>query len=145
MRTAEITPRPIDPQDALRRVASERDGAVLLFLGTVRDENDGRPVRGLRYDAYAEMAESVLREIVAEAGVRFGIERLHAVHRTGELALGDVSVAIAVASPHRGSAYDASRYVIEEIKQRLPVWKHEHYAEGDSRWLAGQVPPPVTG
>lgn len=141
MRTAEITQLPIDPTVVLTRVTSERDGAVLLFLGTVRCENDGRPVRGMRYDAYTEMAERVLLEIVAEAGMRFGIEGLHAVHRTGELALGDVSVAIAVASPHRDSAYEASRYVIEELKRRLPVWKHEHYVEGDSRWLRGQVPP----
>lgn len=141
MRTAEVTERAIDPGRVLATVASERDGAVLLFLGTVRGENEGRAVRGMRYDAYPEMAERVLLEIVEEAGARFGIERLHAVHRTGELALGEVSVAIAVASPHRGAAYDASRHVIEEVKRRLPVWKHEHYVEGESRWLEGQVPP----
>lgn len=141
MRSAAITPHPIDPASVLAQVSSEADGAVLLFLGTVRRENEGRPVRGMRYDAYPEMAEQVLMEIIEEAGARFGIERLHAVHRTGELGLGEVSVAIAVGSPHRVAAYDASRYVIEEIKRRLPVWKHEHYLAGDSRWVEGVVPP----
>lgn len=117
------------------------DGAVLLFLGTVRERNDARPVRGMRYDAYGEMAEAVLAEIVEEARTRTGASRVAAVHRTGELAVGDVSVAIAVASPHRAEAYDASRYVIEEIKKRLPVWKHEHYTDGGAAWLEGQVPP----
>ena len=141
MRSVQITPQPIDPSAVLAHVSTGTAGAVLLFLGTVRNENEGRPVRGMRYDAYSEMAERVLREIVDEAGSAFGIERLHAVHRTGELEVGDVSVAIAVASAHRDAAYQASRFVIEEIKQRLPVWKHEHYAEGGSRWLEGNVPP----
>lgn len=141
MRSAAITREPIDPASVLAQVSSEADGAVLLFLGTVRRDNDGRPVRGMRYDAYPEMAEQVLNEIVEEAGARFGIERLHAVHRTGELTLGEVSVAIAVGSPHRVAAFDASRYVIEEIKRRLPVWKHEHYVAGGSRWVEGVVPP----
>ena len=83
----------------------------------------------------------MLRKIVEEACGQYALERAAAVHRAGELLLGEVSVAIAVSSPHRAAAYEASRYIIEEIKQRLPVWKQEHYVEGDSQWLKGVVPP----
>jgi len=122
-------------------VGAPEDGAVLLFLGTVRNQNEGRRVVGMRYDAYVAMAESVLAEIAAEAATRLGTDRIVVAHRIGNLRVGEVSVAIAVSSPHRAEAYEASRYVIEEIKKRLPVWKEEHYAEGDARWLEGQVPP----
>ena len=142
MRGAEITRRPIDVAAVLARVGGPADGAVLLFLGTVREQNAGEPVRGMRYDAFDAMAADVLRGIVEEAGERYGLDCVYAVHRAGELAIGDVSVAIAVSSPHRAEAYDASRYIIEQIKQRLPVWKQEHYVSGDSRWLEGRVPTP---
>lgn len=131
----------IMPERMLARVGSEEDGAVILFLGTVRDHADGRPVDGMRYDAYVEMAEPVLAEIATEACARLGTDRLAVVHRVGALEIGAVSVAIAVSSPHRAEAYDASRYVIEEIKKRLPVWKKERYADGDEAWVEGTVPP----
>jgi molybdopterin synthase catalytic subunit len=127
----------IDPAEVLARVGAPDDGAVLLFLGTVRDHADGRAVEGLHYEAYEAMAREVLAAIAAEAAARLRTERIAVVHRVGELAIGDVSVAIAVSSPHRAEAYDASRYVIEEIKKRLPVWKHERYAEGDAGWVRG--------
>jgi molybdopterin synthase catalytic subunit len=142
---ARITTRPIDPQEVLQGVGGEQHGAVLLFLGTVRDHNDGRPVRGMRYEAYIAMAEQELEAIVTEAALRAGAARIQAVHRIGELAIGEVSVAIAVSTPHRADAYEASRYVIEELKRRLPVWKHEHYADGETRWLDGQVPTAASG
>jgi molybdopterin synthase catalytic subunit len=128
----------------LRLVGSDEDGAVLLFLGTVRREHQGRSVRGMRYDAYDAMAVDVLQEIVREAATRCGTDRIAAVHRTGELELGAVSVAIAISTPHRVAAYEGSRYIIEQIKQRLPVWKQEHYTAGASRWLDGAVPPGST-
>ncbi|MDT8339927.1 MAG: molybdenum cofactor biosynthesis protein MoaE [Longimicrobiales bacterium] len=133
--TARITSEPIDPE-ALRG-AGAGDGAELLFLGVVRNHAEGRPVRGMRYEAYGEMAERVLAEIVREAEARHAVSRVAAVHRVGELAVGEVSVAILVAAPHRDAAYGASRFVIEQIKRRLPVWKHEHFADGASRWVAG--------
>jgi molybdopterin synthase catalytic subunit len=136
-----ITDHAIDTAEVLAAVGTPADGAALLFLGTVREENDGRPVRGMRYDAYAAMAESVLEEIAREAGEQAGTERISVVHRTGELAIGDVSVAIAVSTPHRAEAFDAARYIIEQIKLRLPVWKHEHYTDGRSEWLDGATPP----
>jgi molybdopterin synthase catalytic subunit len=137
---AAITTAPIAPHDLVREVGSDEDGAVLLFLGTVRDHNDGRPVRGMRYEAYVAMAEQVLTAIVADAARRCGSDRIAAVHRIGELDVGDVSVAVAVATPHRAQAYDASRYIMEQIKVRLPVWKHEHYSDGEARWLDGHTP-----
>ncbi|CAN5841743.1 molybdenum cofactor biosynthesis protein MoaE [soil metagenome] len=136
-----ITDLPILPEDVLAAVGSPADGAALLFVGTVRDENEGRPVSGMRYDAYVEMADGVLRAIAVEAVERAGSDRIAAVHRIGELAIGDVSVAIAVSTPHRAEAFDAVRFVIEQLKLRLPVWKHEHYVDGEPRWLAGAVPP----
>ncbi|HSJ25758.1 MAG TPA: molybdenum cofactor biosynthesis protein MoaE [Longimicrobiales bacterium] len=136
-----ITDEPIDVSDVLSSVGSDADGAALLFLGTVREQNEGRPVQGMRYDAYAGMAASVLSEIAGEAGERAGTDRISVVHRTGELQIGDVSVAIAVSSPHRAEAFDAARYVIEQIKLRLPVWKHEHYTDGSAEWLDGATPP----
>ena len=131
----------IDPSAVLERVGSDEDGAVLLFLGVVRDHADGRPVSGMRYDAYVSMAAPVLEEIAAEAAERLTTDRLAVVHRVGELDIGEVSVAIAVSSPHRAQAYEASRYVIEEIKKRLPVWKKEHYVDGSAEWVEGTVPP----
>lgn len=138
---AQVTRDVIDPQAVLAMVGTAADGAAILFVGTVRDQNDGRAVSGMRYDAFVEMADPVLSAIAAEAAVRAGSERIAVVHRTGELAIGDVSVAIAVSTPHRSEAFDAARYIIEQIKVRVPVWKHEHYIDGDSRWLAGVTPP----
>jgi molybdopterin synthase catalytic subunit len=135
-----ITRETIDPTAVLGLVGAEEDGATLLFLGIVRDHNEGRAVRGMTYEAYGEMAEKVLERIAAEAAERAGSERVAVVHRVGELAIGEASVAIAVSSPHRAEAYAASRYVIEEIKARLPVWKKEHYVEGGARWLDGVGP-----
>jgi len=135
----------IEPTEVLARVGDRTDGAAILFLGVVRDHADGRPVDGMRYDAYVEMAEGVLSEIAAEAAGRLGTDRVAVVHRTGELDIGEISVAIAVSSPHRAEAYEASRYVIEEIKKRLPVWKKEHYTDGTAEWVPGRVPPGTAG
>ena len=136
-----VTRAPIEPAAVLERVGAPEDGAVALFLGVVRDHNDGSAVTGLSYDAYDEMATRVLEEIAGEAAARLGTDRIAVVHRVGELAIGDVSVAIAASSPHRAESFDATRYVIEEIKKRLPVWKKEHYVTAESRWLDGVVPP----
>jgi molybdopterin synthase catalytic subunit len=132
---------PIRAEDVLAHVGADEDGAAVLFLGVVRDHADGRPVTGMTYESYEEMAEPVLREIALEAAQRIGSDRVAVVHRVGDLAIGEVSVAIAVSSPHRAEAFDASRYVIEEIKKRLPVWKKEHYADGSPEWVRGMVPP----
>jgi molybdopterin synthase catalytic subunit len=136
----DLVTTPIAVTDVLGRVGAEEDGAVLLFLGTVRDHAEGRAVRGMTYEAYKEMAADVLATIAREAAARLGTDRVAVVHRVGDLAIGEVSVAIAVSSPHRAEAYDASRHVIEEIKKRLPVWKRERYADGGAGWVEGTTP-----
>lgn len=135
-----VTEAPIDPCAFLRGAAGAADGAAILFLGVVRDHNDGRPVGHLDYQAYPPMAESVLREIVAEARARWETGAISVAHRYGRLQIGEVSTAIVVAAPHRGEAYAASRYIIEELKKRVPIWKREGYLDGDSEWLPGHDP-----
>ncbi len=140
-----ITDDAIATDEVLSRVGADRDGAVLLFLGVVRDHNGGRPVTGMEYEAYREMAESVLGDIAAEVEERWRTDRIVVLHRIGALDVGEASVAIAVSTPHRAEAYAASRYVIEEIKERLPVWKKEHYEDGDRRWVPGHRPRGTAG
>lgn len=135
-----LTDRPIDTNLLVESVARDAHGAVLLFVGTVRDLNEGRRVTGIRYEAYREMAESVLAQIVAEAEQRIGGGEIRVTHRVGELEVGEASVAIAVSTPHRAQAFDSARYIIEEIKKRLPVWKHEVYGAGESAWVTGVQP-----
>jgi molybdopterin synthase catalytic subunit len=135
MRTA-IVERPLDACALLAEVANTRNGATIVFVGTVRDQNDGAPVTGLDYSSYAQMAERELAAIVEEASDRWHTGDIVVEHRVGTLDLGDASVVIAVAQPHRGEAYEASRYIIEELKKRLPIWKKEHYVDGRSEWVA---------
>ncbi|MCM2279943.1 MAG: molybdenum cofactor biosynthesis protein MoaE [Oligoflexia bacterium] len=130
----------IDPTRTLARVTDPGHGAETLFLGVVREHNLGRKVLGVSYDAFAPLAETVLREICKEARARWGESLKFAVtHRTGRLDVGEISVAIAVGSRHRDEAYQASRYVIEELKIRAPIWKKEHYEDGESEWLKGHA------
>ncbi|MGH7481402.1 MAG: molybdenum cofactor biosynthesis protein MoaE [Longimicrobiales bacterium] len=141
---ARITREPIDPLRLLTRVETPGVGAAILFVGLVRDVNEGRPVSGLHYEAYAPMAEKVLREIVDEAACRGSVVRaephLAVEHRVGELAVGEAAVVVAVSSRHREEAFDACRHVIEEIKRRLPIWKEERYMDGSADWLGGSRP-----
>jgi molybdopterin synthase catalytic subunit len=141
MRTA-IVKSPIDVAALLEEVARHRNGATVLFLGTVRDVNDGTPVTALDYSAYTEMAEPELQRIATEAAERWTTSDIIVEHRVGSLHLGDISVAIAVAHPHREPAYEASRYIIEELKRRLPIWKREHYADGTAEWVGQELAPP---
>jgi len=134
MRTA-IVEQEIDASALIAEVADHANGATLLFLGTVRELNDGRAVSGMEYSAYRGMAERELADIVSEAAAQFATDNIVVEHRIGTLALGEASVAIAVAHPHRGAAYDASRYVIEQLKQRVPIWKLEHYVDGERAWV----------
>ena len=135
-----LTRDPIQAEEVLDRVRAASDGAVVLLLGVVRDHNEGRDVRGIEYEAYQEMAMSVMTAIALEAGESVDTDRIAVVHRTGELEVGEVSLAIAVGSPHREEAYQASRYIIEEIKKRVPVWKKERFADGETSWVEGVRP-----
>lgn len=136
-----VTSDALRVDELLARVGGRADGAVLLFLGVVRDHANGRAVSGMTYEAYESMAEGVLQAIAREAVDVLGTDRVAVMHRVGDLEIGEVSVAIAVSSPHRERAYEASRYVIEQIKGRLPVWKREHYTDGGTSWVPGVDPP----
>ena len=133
-RTAIVTTS-IDVQALLAEIASDAHGATSLFLGTVRDVNDGRAVTGMEYTAYDAMASRELAKIAAEAEAQFAGVALAIEHRVGTLALGDVSVAIAAAHAHRRAALDATRFVIEALKKRVPIWKREHYTNGTREWI----------
>ena len=129
-----IVDRPIDVASLIAEVGDDSCGAVSVFLGCVRDINDGRPVTGIEYSAYHAMAEREMASIVSETASRFDVSRLVVEHRVGALGLRDVSVAVVAAHPHRAPALDATRYVIEQLKQRVPIWKLEHYTDGSREW-----------
>ena len=133
MRTG-LVGTPLDIAAIAAEVAAPANGALSLFVGTVRDTNDGRPVDGIEYNAYAPMAERELGEIASEAAAQFGTTQIVIEHRTGYVSLGQASVAIAVAHAHRGPAMDASRWIIEQLKARVPIWKLEHYVDGSREW-----------
>lgn len=120
-------------------------GAVVAFWGRVRNRNEGRQVTGLEYSAYEALALKEGRRILAEAVPRFGLEAVRAVHRLGSLGIGDAAVVVEVASGHRGEAFDACRWIIDEIKHRVPIWKCEHYVEGDREWVMCHHGPTTTG
>lgn len=132
---ATIVAVPIDPVALLNEVAGPRRGATALFVGTVRSMNDGREVTGIEYTAYEEMATREMRSILEEASQRNDRAELVAEHRTGVLNVGDASIVIAAAHERRGSALDALRYAIDEMKRRVPIWKKEHYADGTRAWV----------
>ena len=132
---ARLVREPIDANALLARVSGPSNGAVLLFVGVVRDVNDGRAVSGIEYSAYEPMAARELGDIASEAARRFGVSDIAIEHRLGELALEEASVGIAVAHAHRAEAYEASRWIIEEIKRRVPIWKREQYADGTREWV----------
>jgi molybdopterin synthase catalytic subunit len=135
MKKASLVTSEIDPASLINQVSSPQYGAISLFAGTVRDVNEGRSVSAIEYSAYKTMASAELERILDEAGARFGVSDLVVEHRIGLLELGDVSVAIASAHEHREPALDCTRYVIEEIKKRVPIWKKEHYADGTREWV----------
>jgi molybdopterin synthase catalytic subunit len=131
-----IQREPIDPQELIAAVQTPADGAVCVFYGVVREDSRSRKVRYLEYDAYPEMAEKKLREIVAEVRARWPEQRAAVVHRTGTLGIGEASVIIAVASPHRGESFEACRYLIDRVKQEVPIWKKEVFTDGEE-WIEG--------
>jgi len=130
-----IVEAPIDIARIVERVSNSANGATVLFLGTVREVNDGRDVTGIEYTAYRSMAARVLSTIVEEAAALADTNDVAVEHRLGELAVGDCSVAVAVAHPHRARAFEGARYVIEELKERVPIWKREQYVDGTREWV----------
>ena len=125
---------------------SPRSGAIALFEGHVRDHHDGRKVSGLRYEAYAALAEREGEAVLAEACTRFAIEDAACVHRVGELAIGELAVWVGVGAAHRDAAFTACRWIIDEVKARVPIWKHERYADdagAPAAWLHPMDAPPA--
>lgn len=139
-----LTSQPIDLRVLAASVHASDCGAIVTFVGLVRDHHAGRPVVSLGYSAYGPMAEKVCGEVCAEAESRWSV-KVALAHRLGDLAIGDTAVAVAVAAGHRDAAFEACRWVIDQTKRRVPIWKHERYADGTSAWvdptaLAGVVP-----
>lgn len=131
----ELTREPIDSSKLLALVTRPEAGAVVLFLGTVRELTQGRRTVALDYDAYPEMAERKLAELEAEARRRWPIVECALVHRLGHLELAEASVAVAVSTPHRNDAFEAGRWLIDTLKEVVPIWKQENWEDGTSAWV----------
>jgi molybdopterin synthase catalytic subunit len=137
-----LSTTPIDTAPLRARCLHARAGAFASFEGWVRDHNDGRAVQGLHYEAYAALAEAEGERILAEALARFDVLEAICVHRVGELAIGELAVWVGVSAAHRDMAFGTCRWIIDEVKSRVPIWKHERYADGRSDWLhPGQSDP----
>lgn len=131
---------PADTAALRQALLQPGNGGYCSFEGWVRQTNEGRAVRGLDYQAYTALALAEGERILAEACARFAIGDARAVHRVGSLAVGELAVWIGVAAPHRDAAFQACRYIIDEIKSRVPIWKREHYLDGDAAWVACSHP-----
>lgn len=133
-----ITDKPIDVNSLLFYVGDHSSGASILFTGTVRDHNKEDKVSKLHYEAYQEMAEKILQEIENEVYTKWKINKFIAIHRTGTLKVGEVSVAVAVSSGHRKEAFEACKFGIDSIKEKAPIWKKE-FTESRAEWLEGVI------
>lgn len=130
-----LTDQPIDSTALLAQVSSHAAGAVVLFLGTTRELTAGRRTASLDYECYPQMAEKKLAELEAEARRRWPLTGCVIVHRLGHLELGEASIAIAVSSPHRQQAFEAGKWLIDTIKEVVPIWKRENWEDGTSEWV----------
>jgi molybdopterin synthase catalytic subunit len=141
-----LTHEPIEPQELLRRVGSSQAGAVLLFLGTTREVTGGRRTQWLDYECYAEMAHRQLQRLADEARRRWPLVDLAIVHRLGRVDLGQASLAVAVSTPHREAAFAAGQWLIDRLKEEVPIWKQEHWSDGTSEWIhpVGDLPAAAT-
>ncbi len=131
----QLTTEPIDTASVLDGVRSPLAGAAVLFLGTVREITGQRKTNSLEYESYGEMAEKKLDELQSEACQRWSLCGCTIVHRLGHLGIGEISIAIAVSSAHRRTAFEAGGWLIDRIKQVVPIWKKENYADGTSDWV----------
>ena len=135
-----ITSDEIELGDVIRAVEAGDAGAIVHFLGVVRNNTEGREVSYLEYEAYPPMAEKKMAEIAEEIHEKWGLDRVAVIHRVGRLEIGEVSVAVAVASPHRKEAFEACHYAMNRLKQTVPIWKREVWADGGEEWVK---PDPV--
>lgn len=137
-----LSAQPLDADALVRAVRTDAHGAVVTFLGTTRETspNDPRPVAALEYEAYEAMAVAEMEAIAREVQERYGPLGIAMQHRTGRVALGEASVAVVVAAPHRGAAFGACRYAIDALKSRVAVWKREIYRDGGAAWIENTAP-----
>ncbi len=144
-----LTPDEIDYTELTESVRSDQSGAVVLFLGTVREMTDSRQTVALDYEAYPEMAVAKMAELETEARSKWPVDKIDIIHRLGHLELGEISVAVAVSCPHRQDAYEASKHVIDRLKVIVPVWKKENWSDGTTEWVhpgaeeTSQLTPPT--
>lgn len=136
-----LSDEPIRADEARTQLTDHEAGALVTFEGWVRDHNDGHSVKGLDYEAFKPLAEKEGNRILVEAKDSFPVLSIACVHRTGSLTPGDLAVWIGVTARHRDAAFEACRYIIDQVKKRVPIWKKEHYGEGVSGWVnAGENP-----
>lgn len=141
----QLTQEPIDLRQVLQAVQSPAAGAVVLFLGTVREWTGGKRTVALHYEAYTEMARDQLTRLASEAEARWSLSGCAVEHRLGKLEIGETSVAVAVSSAHRRAAFEAGQWLIDRIKEDVPIWKQERYADGATEWVhpeEGRPPNP---
>jgi len=138
----QLTEKPIDAAAAVEAVRSPAAGAIVVFLGTAREMTGGRRTRSLDYEAYPRMAQAKLAELEQEARGRWPLVQCVLIHRLGHLAIGEVSVAVAVSSAHREPALEAAGWLIDRIKQVVPIWKKENWADGSCDWVHPGVETP---
>lgn len=131
-----VTSEPLVTEEAIAAVGNPAAGAIGIFLGVVRDNNLGRRVNHLVYDAYPSMAEKVMAEIGAEAREKFSLEDFAILHRTGRLEIGEASLLVAVSTGHRAESFEAGHWIVNEVKKRVPVWKKEVWEDGEE-WIEG--------
>ncbi|GII80936.1 molybdopterin biosynthesis protein MoeE [Sphaerisporangium rufum] len=129
-----IRDTPLSVPEVLDAVGDHAAGGTTLFVGTVRDHDHGEPVAALSYSAHPS-AEAELRRVAEKVAADFPLTALAAVHRVGDLRLGDIAVIVAVAAPHRGEAFEASRRLIDDLKREVPIWKHQRFADGSAEWV----------
>ncbi len=132
-----ITRKPIDPAQALESVMDDDAGGTVLFVGTIRNQTNGKRVKGLEYEVYRRMAERRIAKLEEEIRRRWPVKSIRLVHREGKLKVGEVSVVVAVSAVHRGEAFEAARYAIDRIKESFPIWKREKFRRGRHAWVEG--------
>jgi len=133
-----ITSEPIDPATVLENVRDASSGGTVIFLGTIRNRNEGKSVEGLEYEVYRAMAEKRMMELESVVKAKWHVKKVFMVHRYGRLKVGEVSVAVAVSSEHRAEAFEACRFAIDTIKKTLPLWKKEKLKSGSEAWTKGE-------
>jgi len=136
IRLAEIREEPLSVEEVRAAVSDPGAGGIALFAGTVRDQDGGQGVVRLSYSAHPS-ATAELRRVAEKVAAEFGVVALAAVHRVGDLDIGDLAVVVAVSCPHRGEAFEACRQLIDTLKHEVPIWKHQRFADGSSEWVGG--------